>query len=60
MLKKMFVVTFMSIFFVSYAEARGNQPCSKSKGGIKACTAEGKFLCNDGSVSASKRKCAKV
>ncbi|WP_151965016.1 hypothetical protein [Acinetobacter soli] len=60
MLKKMFVVTIMSICFVSYAEARGNQPCSKSKGGIKACTAEGKFLCNDGSVSASKRKCAKV
>lgn len=50
----------ISVCFVSYAEARGNQPCSKSKGGIKACTAEGKFLCNDGSVSASKRKCAKV
>lgn len=60
MLKKVFVAIMMSICFVSYAEARGNQPCSKSKGGVKACTAEGKFLCNDGSVSASKRKCGKV
>lgn len=50
----------VSVCFVFYAEPRGNQPCSKSKGGIKACTAEGKFLCNDGSVGASKRKCAKV
>lgn len=60
MFKKVFVAMIVSICFVSYAEARGNQPCSKSKGGIKACTAEGKFLCNDGSISASKRKCAKV
>lgn len=60
MLNKIFVAIIISVFFVSHAEARGNQPCSKSKGGIKACTAEGKFFCNDGSVSASKRKCAKV
>lgn len=57
MLNKIFVAMIISVCFVSYAEARGNQPCSKSKGVIKACTAEGKFLCNDGSVSASKKKC---
>lgn len=38
-------------------EAR-NTPCSGSKGGIKACQS-GKFLCNDGSISASKRVCSR-
>lgn len=37
---------------------RGNKPCSGSKGGIKACTASGKFMCNDGSISKSKRICS--
>lgn len=60
MFGKALFAMIISICFASYAEARGNQPCSKSKGGIKACTTEGKFLCNDGSISASKRKCAKV
>lgn len=60
MFNKVFLALFISFCFVTYAEARGNQPCSKSKGGVKACTADGKFLCNDGSVSASKRKCGKV
>lgn len=39
------------------AEAR-NTPCSGSKGGVKACQ-NGKFLCNDGSISASKRVCSR-
>ncbi len=34
-----------------------NTPCSQSKGGIKACQGD-KFLCNDGSISASKRPCS--
>lgn len=59
MFKNIFLIVCLSLSFVSVAEARGNQPCSKSKGGVKACTAEGKFLCNDGSVSASKRKCTR-
>lgn len=33
-----------------------NTPCSGSKGGISHC-AGGKFVCNDGSISASKRIC---
>lgn len=36
--------------------ARGRQPCSGSKGGISHC-AGGKFICNDGSVSQSKKIC---
>lgn len=59
MFKKVCLIICLSLSFVSVAEARGNKPCSKSKGGVKACTAEGKFLCNDGSVSASKRKCTR-
>lgn len=39
-------------------EAR-NQPCSGKKGGVKACTSDGKFLCKNGTVSASKKKCSR-
>ncbi len=34
-----------------------NEPCSGRKGGIAGCRGE-TFLCNDGSVSASKKSCA--
>lgn len=46
----------MSAGFTVEAYA-ANTPCSKSKGGIKSCTTDGKFLCNDGSISASKKIC---
>ncbi len=35
-----------------------NTPCSQSKGGIVGCTKAGKFLCRDGSLSQSKKKCS--
>lgn len=35
----------------------GNTPCSGKKGGIAGCRGE-TFVCNDGSVSASKRSCS--
>jgi len=38
--------------------ARGNQPCSGKKGGVSHCSS-GKFVCNDGSVSRSKRTCSR-
>ncbi|OKQ84249.1 YdcA family protein [Pseudomonas aeruginosa] len=34
-----------------------NSPCSGKKGGIAGCDGD-IFLCNDGSISASKRSCA--
>lgn len=34
-----------------------NYPCSGSKGGVDHCLGE-KFLCRDGSISASKRICS--
>ena len=37
------------------AEA-ANTPCSGKKGGISHCQ-NGKFICNDGSVSQSKKIC---
>lgn len=39
---------------------KGNMPyrCSGSKGGVKHCQA-GKFVCNDGSISGSKKICGK-
>src|SRR5690606_1384946 len=38
------------------AEAR-NTPCSGSKGGISHC-AGSRFVCNDGSISGSKKVCS--
>jgi hypothetical protein len=35
----------------------GNTPCSGKKGGISHC-AGGSFVCNDGSISASKKICS--
>lgn len=43
-------------FSTILAEAR-NTPCSGSKGGISHC-AGGKFVCNDGSISGSKKVCS--
>lgn len=40
------------------AEAR-NQPCSGKKGGVKSYTKDGKFLCRNGTISASKSKCTR-
>nr|WP_256262535.1 hypothetical protein [Pseudomonas gingeri] len=36
-----------------------NTPCSGSKGGIAGCDGE-TFLCNDGSISGSKKNCSAV
>jgi hypothetical protein len=37
--------------------AAANYPCSGKKGGVARCDGE-LFVCNDGSISASKRNCA--
>lgn len=39
-----------------FADA-ANKPCSGRKGGIARCQGD-TFICNDGSVSASKRSCS--
>ncbi|WP_082477249.1 hypothetical protein [Rhizobium sp. Leaf371] len=39
------------------ASAAGNTPCSGRKGGIDHCQGE-RFICRDGSISASETSCA--
>ena len=48
----------LSALGASAAEARwkGREPCSGKKGGISHCSGS-KFVCNDGSISKSKRSC---
>lgn len=45
---------FLSVAVTEQADAKGRQPCSGSKGGIQKCV-NGKFLCNDGTISRSKK-----
>ncbi|MEE9659094.1 hypothetical protein [Enterobacter cloacae complex sp. CARB60] len=58
-MKKLSLFLMFSVLFTLQAEAaRGRQPCSGSKGGIAHCTSDGRFVCNDGSFSQSKRFCS--
>ncbi|WP_413711666.1 hypothetical protein [Rhizobium sp. Rhizsp82] len=48
----------LAIILVSIMAAKAtNTPCSGAKGGISGCQGE-TFICNDGSVSASKKSCS--
>lgn len=47
---------FLSVAVTEQADAKGRLPCSGSKGGIQRCV-NGKFLCNDGTISRSKKIC---
>lgn len=51
---KVIVVIFLSLFVFTATAA--NKPCSGKKGGISHCSGE-KFVCNDGSISKSKKIC---
>ncbi len=42
---------------IAVAAEAANTPCSGKKGGIVGCQGD-TFICNDGSVSASKRSCS--
>ncbi len=47
--------SFISFKLIMLLEAgRGRQPCSGKKGGASHCDGS-KFVCNDGSISASKK-----
>ncbi|QIP55413.1 hypothetical protein [Hafnia alvei] len=45
----------LSLSSTSYAR---NYPCSGKKGGVAHCSSDGKFICNDGTVSKSKKICS--
>ena len=49
-------VLLLALLLASAAHA-GNKPCSGKKGGVSHC-AGGKHVCNDGSISASKKTCS--
>ncbi|OOF79704.1 hypothetical protein [Rodentibacter caecimuris] len=61
MKKLISAVLVASAFFMvaNMADARGREPCSGKKGGVSHCSKDGKFICNDGSVSRSKKVCRK-
>ncbi|WP_081407834.1 hypothetical protein [Acinetobacter sp. 243_ASPC] len=61
MFSKFLSVVMISLCCVSVANAKwqGREPCSGKKGGVKACTVDGKFMCKNGTLSASKKKCTK-
>lgn len=51
------LITLMLVLLVGASSAMAaNTPCSGRKGGIAGCDGE-LFLCNDGSISASKKSC---
>lgn len=55
-MKKLALILFMGTLVFFYADA-GRKPCFGLKGGILHCTAGGKFVCNDGFISALKKTC---
>lgn len=54
-MKKLALILVMGTLVSFYADA-GRKPCSGSKGGSHTVR-HGKFVCNDGSISASKKTC---
>ena len=55
-IKNLLFCAFIIIPITSFAK---NYPCSGKKGGVSHCTSDGKFICNDGTVSKSKKICNK-
>lgn len=59
-MKKLMSAVLLSsalLMVANVADARGREPCSGKKGGVSHCSKSGKFICNDGSVSKSKKIC---
>ncbi|MCL1623815.1 hypothetical protein M2R47_06125 [Moraxella sp. Tifton1] len=56
-MKKLLAICTALMLITTPAMAKGNKPCSGKKGGIEACTSDGKFLCKDGTISKSKKVC---
>ena len=50
------VVACLAMLLMCGAGEARNTPCSQGKGGIKACQGT-KYLCNNGTISASKYPC---
>lgn len=58
-MEKIILGLILIVGSISIAEAgKGRQPCSGKKGGISHCEGK-KFVCNDGSISGSKKICSR-
>lgn len=47
----------VALFMAGSLAHGANYPCSGKKGGVSHCAGE-RFVCNDGSISSSKRNCS--
>lgn len=54
--RRLLLITAAVAMTLAVPAGAANTPCSGSKGGITACRGD-TFLCNDGSVSGSKKSC---
>ena len=50
------LLTFIFLCLIFSLAHAGRQPCDRGAGGISHCSG-GKFICNDGRVSKSKKIC---
>jgi hypothetical protein len=57
-MQKILLGTLIVLLSTTIVYAKGRQPCSGSKGGISHCQGS-KFVCNDGSISKSKKICSR-
>lgn len=51
------LAAFAALVLSLPAQANGRQPCDRGAGGVSHC-ANGKFICNNGTVSGSKKVCS--
>ena len=59
-MKKTITTLIVASFVMMPVANAKNRPCSGSKGGVASCTSDGKYMCNDGSISQSKMICGGV
>jgi len=55
-MKTLIATLLFALAIPVHAKWQGREPCSGKKGGISHC-AGGKFVCNDGTISRSKKTC---
>ena len=56
-MKKTIIALIVASFALMPVANAKNRPCSGKKGGIASCTTDGKYVCNNGSISQSKKMC---
>lgn len=57
MIHRAWIALWLATALAAGAAHAANTPCSGRKGGVDHCL-NGRFVCNDGSISASKKICS--